>query len=88
MMRNTITAKIGYRMKKSKTNENLRAVYDGDILLFVGELRSMEDYIDECKNGNNECAIKYEVFTTIYGNQFIYWGDIETGEDFITKVVA
>lgn len=87
-MRNTITAKVGYRVKKSKANEKLRAVYDGENLLFVGELRSMEDYIDEYKNGNNECAVKYEVFTTINGNQFIYWGCTETGEDFITKVEA
>lgn len=46
----------------------------------------MEDYIDEYKNDGNECAVKYEVFTTIHGNQFIYWGCLETSEDYITKV--
>ena len=87
-MRNTIKAKVGYRVRKSKANENLRAVYDGEDLLFVAELRSMDDYIDEYKNGGNECAVKYEVFTTVNGNQFIYWGCTETNEDFITKVEA
>ena len=48
----------------------------------------MGDYIEEVVNGNNECAVKFEVFTTRKGNQFIYWGDTETGEDFITKVIA
>ena len=85
-MRNTIKAKIGYTVRKSKSMENFRAVFDGEELLFVGDLRSMEDYIDEYKNGGNECAVKYEVFTTIHGNQFIYWGCLETSEDYITKV--
>lgn len=31
-------------------------------------------------------AHKVEVFTTVKGNQFIYWRDEKSDEDFITKV--
>ena len=87
-MKNTIKAKNGFIVRHSEISDGFCKVLDGNEFLFFAELRSMEDYVDECKNGNNECAVKFEVFTTAKGNQFIYWGDIETGEDFITKVVA
>ena len=91
-MKNTIKAKDGYVVRHTRYPLNPRGdkvyVLDGEHLLFKAKERSMDDYIDEYKDGNNECAVKYEVFTTVKGNQFIYWGDTETGEDFITKVVA
>jgi hypothetical protein len=85
-MKNTIQAKVGYRIKRIKNKENYRVILDGDEVLFIAEVKSMEDYIDECKSGNNECAEEYEVFTTIKGNQFIYWGDYEINADYITKI--
>lgn len=97
-MKDTIKAKDGYKIKIFRNGFNeLRPitdrgdnalVFDGDKVLYAAKVRTMDDYIDECKNGNNECAIKYEIFTTVKGNQYIYWSDTETGEDFITKIVA
>lgn len=83
-MRNTIKAKNGYTVKNLKNNR--AAVYDGDKKLFVGELRTMADYTDEYVNGNNECAVKYEVFTTVDNKQYVYWADSETTQDFLTLV--
>ena len=40
----------------------------------------------EVLDDGNELAHKVEVFTTVKGNQFIYWRDEESDEDFITKV--
>lgn len=89
-MKDTIKSKEGYKVRHytCSVNENGDnvVVFEGIHALFSGKERTMEDYIDECKNGNNECAVKFEVFTTVKGNQFIYWGDLETGEDFVTKV--
>lgn len=87
-MINTIRAKDGYKVRHGKKDKNNIWVYDGKKLLFRGRLRTWNDYNDECKNGNNEMAVKMEVFTTVKGNQFIYWADLETDEDFITKVPA
>ena len=64
-MRNTIKAKTGYVVKHRKSNPNIIRLYDGDELLFQGTLRTYEDYVDECVNGNDESAVKYEVFTTV-----------------------
>lgn len=93
-MKDTIKAKNGYTVKQciKKGQANTQSipiygkVFDGDKLLFIAQYRSLDDYNDECKNKSNECAVKYEIFTTVKGNQFIYWGDEETGEDFLTKV--
>ena len=94
-MKDTIKAKVGYKVTSFRNGFNeLRPitdrgdnclVFDGDKVLYVAQLRSMDDYKDEYINGNNECAVKYEVFTTVKGTQFIYWGCTETGEDFLTK---
>lgn len=90
-MRNTIQSKLGYKVRyfdcSLNDNGDNVLVMEGIHTLFTAKERTMDDYIDECKNGNNECAVKYEVFTTVEGNQFIYWGDTETCEDFITKVI-
>lgn len=91
-MEDTIKANVGYKVKcftcSLNDNGDNVLVMDGIHALFTAKLRVMEDYIDECENGNNECAEKYEVFTTEKGNQYIWWVDNETGDDFITKVVA
>lgn len=83
-MKNTMKAKIGYLIKKLP--DGRLALFDGIHALFTFKIRFMEDYIDECANGNNECALKMGVLTTRAGNQFIYWCDEETGEDFLTEV--
>ena len=85
-MRNTIKAKVGYVVWYHKNEPNKVIVCDGDDVLFEGEKRSWEDYKDEVLDEGNEMAHKCEVFTTVKGNQFIYWRDEESDEDFITKV--
>lgn len=86
-MRNTIKAKDGYRVVKVKniiTGEEAYRIDDGCNPLFVAQMRSYEDYKDEERQ--NEMFRRYEVFTTVKGNQFIYWRDEETNADYITKV--
>lgn len=95
-MKDTIKAKFGYKVRRftgsfGETKQisdygDKCLVFDGNKVLFAAQIVPMEKYKDECENGNNECAVKNEVFTTIKNNQFIYWSDIETGEDFLTKI--
>ena len=85
-MRNTIKAKVGYEVRHLKSNPDTIRVYDGDECLFQGTLRTYEDYVDECKNGGDETAVQYEVFTTVEGNQFVYWRCEEYNEDYLTKI--
>ena len=85
-MRNTIKAKVGYEVRRLKSKPDAIRVYDGDEFLFQGTLRTYEDYVDECVNGNDETAVRCEVFTTVKGNQFVYWRDEEADWDLITKI--
>ena len=85
-MRNTIKAKIGYEVRHLKSKSDTVRVYDGDEFLFQGTLRTYEDYVDECVNGNDETAVRCEVFTTVKGNQFVYWRCEEYDEDYLTKI--
>ncbi len=86
-MKDTVRAKDGYRVKpviNAGTPAWMYRVYDGARPLFVAEKRSCADYREE--KGGNECFRRCEVFTTVKGNQFIYWRDEETDADYITKV--
>lgn len=86
-MRDTIKAKDGYRIVKVKniiTGEEGYRIDDGCNPLFVAQKRSYEDYKDEERQ--NEMFRRCEVFTTVKGNQFIYWRDEEIDADYITKV--
>lgn len=86
-IKDTIKARYGgYHVRKSKSDESKRLIMDGTVPLVVATMRSMDDYIDELENESNECAVSYAVFTTIKGNQFIYWGDLEAEEEYLTKV--
>ncbi len=90
-MKDTIKAKIGYKVKylqnkETKEKTGFANVYDGEVKLYKAEMRTYEDYKDEVLQKNNECAVFMEIFTTEKGNQFIYWADIETNEDFLTKI--
>lgn len=86
-MRNTIKPKDGYHVKKVKlidTGEVRYRIDDGEQPLLIAKKRSWDDYLDE-KEGN-ECFHMCEVFTTVKGNQYIYWRDEEIDADYITRV--
>lgn len=85
-MRNTIKAKVGYEVRHLKSKPDTVRIYDGDEFLFQGTLRTYEDYVDECVEGGDETAVRYEVFTTVKGNQFVYWRCEEYDEDYLTKI--
>lgn len=82
-MKDTIKAKYGYRVIKVKGKEDYY-INDGWVNLFRAQKRSYEDYMDEKRQ--NEMFRRCEVFTTVKGNQFIYWRDEEIDTDYITKV--
>lgn len=87
MMRTTITAKIGYRVKRVQnldTGAIKLGLYDGDHLIMVAYRMSVEEFDDAQEN--NEAFNLCEVFTTVAGNVFVYWRDEETDEDYITKI--
>lgn len=86
-MRDTIKAKDGYHIVKVKniiTGEEGWRIDDGGTPLFVAQKRSYEDYLYE--KDDNEMFNLCEIFTTVKGNQFIYWRDEEIDADYITKV--
>lgn len=90
-MRDTIKAKVGYRVRLYKGVEvegydNPCLLRDGEELVMLANLRPYKDYLDEVVNGGNEAARKYEKFTTVKGTQFIYWRDDEADEDYLTKI--
>lgn len=87
-MRNTIKPIHGgfsvKRRTRKSTGETVTIVFDGDTPLFLAELVDWEFYLEE-KEGN-ECFSFCEVFTTLKGNQFIYFRDEEIDVDYIVKV--
>ena len=86
-MQDTIKSKDGYHVRKVKniiTGAESYRIDDGDNPLLVARKRSYADYQDEKRN--NECFLECEVFTTVKGNQFIYWCDEEIDADYITRV--
>ena len=88
-MRNTITSKNGgYKCRKLYRNEEhtefLYMVLDGETPIMYAEPVSREFYLEE-KEGN-ECFNFCEVFTTVKGNQFIYFRDEEIDVDYIVNV--
>ena len=88
-MRDTIKAKDGYHIVKCRniiTGEECWRIDDGCTPLFVAQKRSYEDYLYE--KDDNEMFNLCEIFTTVKGNQFIYWRDEEIDADYITKVPA
>lgn len=86
-MKDTIKARYGYRVVKDRnffTGEEEYLICDGCHWLFTAHKRSYDDYKDEERN--NEMFRRCEVFTTIKGNQYIYWRDNEIDAGYITKV--
>jgi hypothetical protein len=87
MIKPTISARIGYKVRRVKnleTGETKFGVYDGDHLIMVADQMSVEAFDDAQEN--NEAFNLCEVFTTIAGNIFAYWRDEELDEDYITKI--
>lgn len=86
-MRNTIKAKEGYICRKIRnkiTSEERYVVYDGSKFVMEACSADYDTYLYNYSYNEEFCL--FEVFTTVKGNQFIYWYDKETLEDFLTKV--
>lgn len=87
MMRSTITAKIGYRVKRVFnviTGESALMVYDGNQPIMVAHAATVEEYTDNREN--NEAFCLCEIFKTVKGNTFAYWRDEEVDGDYLTKI--
>lgn len=87
MIKPTISARIGYRVKRVKnleTGETKLGLYDGDRLIMVADRMSVEEFDDAQEN--NEAFNLCEVFRTVKGNTFVYWRDEETDSDYLTKI--
>ena len=87
MIKPTISARIGYRVrgvKNLETGETKFGVYDGDHLIMVADRMSVEAFDDAQEN--NEAFNLCEVFATVAGNVFAYWRDEDLNEDYITKI--
>lgn len=94
--------KTNYLLEKTKDDSNNAAFHDllllnstdftdltlmdGNTFIMAAELREFKDFKYECLEGKNEAAKLEEMFITKKGNKFIYWRDIESGEDFLTKI--
>lgn len=90
-MRDTIKAKVGYRVRLYKGVEvegydSLCLLRDGEERIMLAYLRPYKDFEEEFLEGGNEAARLYEKFTTEKGTQFIYWRDDEADEDYLTKI--
>ena len=86
-MKDTIISAHGYHVVKGWhiiTGERCYRIDEGSKHLFVARKRSYEDYQDE--KHQNECFNQCGIFTTVEGNQFIYWRDEEIDADYITEV--
>ena len=75
-----------YIMKINGVKTNMIAIRDesGELITYA-EKRTMQDYIDECLHGENECAellAKYDRLRD--GKDAILWFDNETLETFIS----
>lgn len=92
-MKNTIESEKGYRafrlVEVDTDGINLKysgfmKLFSGGALIMVAEERTIEEFAKEKQC--NECFAFFEIFTTMRGNQFIYWGDTECGKDYLTRI--
>lgn len=88
-MKDTIKAMNGYHVRRvthAITGEEAWRVDDGGYPLMVVQKKSWEEYLDG-KEGNEGFCL-FEIFTTVKGNQYVYWTDDvdELERDFITLV--
>ena len=73
-------------MKSNGEKTNMRAIRDesGELITYA-EKRTVQEYIDECLHGENECAQLIEKYERILdGKDAILWFDNETLETFIS----
>lgn len=86
-MKTTIRAKNGYTVKKivnRETEEIKRILRDGDDIIMIADIASIEQYNDDSKN--NEGFAFCECFETVKGNKFIYYRDNELDIDYLVKL--
>lgn len=73
-------------MKSNGVKTNMRAIRDesGELITYA-EKRTIQDYIDECLHGENECAELLAKYVRVRdGKDAILWFDNETLETFIS----
>ena len=73
-------------IKINGVETNMRAIRDesGELITYA-EKRTMQDYIDECLHGENECAELLDKYERVRdGKDAILWFDNETQEIFIS----
>lgn len=86
-MKTTIRAKNGYTVKKilnPETGEVKRILRDGDDIIMIANIASIEQYIDDIEN--NEGFAFCECFETIKGTKFIYYLDTELDIDYLVRL--
>ena len=73
-------------MKINGEETNMRAIRDeSGKLITYAEKRTVQEYIDECLHGENECAQLIEKYERILDSKdAILWFDGETNETFIS----
>ena len=88
MIGDTITARVGFHVKRAddlETGETRYAVLDGKkVVLASAQLRRRRETV-ECLKNRRRYKIE-EVFSTMSGNQFVYWRDTNTDEAFLTLI--
>jgi len=70
----------------SSTDYTDLTLLNGDEFVMAAQSRTFKDFKYEFLDGNNEAAKLEEMFITRKGNKYIYWRDIITDEDFLTKI--
>ena len=86
-MKTTIKPKNGYTVKKivnRETGEIKRILRDGNDIIMIADIASIEQYQDDIKN--NEGFVFCECFETVKGNKFIYYLDTELDIDYLVKL--
>ena len=72
---------------KNGEKSDYRAIRNADTqeLIVIAVKRTIDDYINECLHGNNECAVLVEKYERKKdGKDAILWCDSETMEIFVS----
>lgn len=77
-----------YQVFKSKKYEDQRYIAENGEIFIIASVRSLNDYYEEVVKHGNEYAVQMMTFTTAKGNMFVVWHDVETEENFITKLAT
>ena len=86
-MKTTIRAKNGYTVKllvNLERGEVKRILRDGDDIIMIANIASIEQYQDDIKN--NEGFVFCECFETVKGTKYIYYLDTELDIDYLVKL--